>query len=133
MEAMRQVGTRALSAGRAARWLFSHAILGLILGMAGVASGTIAALEARDSLTGRVVRVMDGETIAVRVDKKVLTVRYIGIHTRDARMPADSMIAGPPSSTVPSCWGRPCASSWTRRRRTLRGAPSRTCTWATSW
>jgi micrococcal nuclease len=95
MEAMRQVGTRALSAGRAARWLFSHAILGLILGMAGVASGTIAALEARDSLTGRVVRVMDGETIAVRVDKKVLTVRYIGINTRDARMPADSMIAGP--------------------------------------
>jgi micrococcal nuclease len=60
-----------------------------------VASGTIAALEARDSLTGRVVRVMDGETIAVRVDKRVLTVRYIGINTRDARMPADSMIAGP--------------------------------------
>jgi micrococcal nuclease len=81
--------------GRAvARWL-SHAIVGLILGFAGVASGTIAALEAGEPLTGRVVRVIDGDTIAVRIDKKVLTVRYIGINTRDARMPADGMIAGP--------------------------------------
>ena len=49
----------------------------------------------REPLTGRVVRVIDGDTIAVRIDKKVLTVRYIGINTRDSRMPADSMIAGP--------------------------------------
>jgi micrococcal nuclease len=81
--------------GRAAtRWL-PHAILALILGFAGVASGTIAALEAGEPLTGRVVRVIDGDTIAVRIDKKVFTVRYIGINTRDARMPADGMIAGP--------------------------------------
>jgi micrococcal nuclease len=78
-----------------ARWL-PHAILALILGFAGVASGTIAALEARESLAGRVVRVVDGDTIAVRIDdKKVLTVRYIGINTRDTRMPADGIIAGP--------------------------------------
>ena len=82
-------------AGRAAaRWL-AHAVLGLILAIAGVASGTIVALEAGEPLTGRVVRVIDGETIAVRIDKKVLTVRYIGVTTREARMPADSMIAGP--------------------------------------
>ena len=66
-----------------------------MLGFAGVASGTIAALEAGEPLTGRVVRVIDGDTIAVRIDKKVLTVRYIGINTREAKMPADSMIAGP--------------------------------------
>jgi micrococcal nuclease len=78
----------------AAQWL-SHAILALMLGFAGVASGTIAALEAGEPLTGRVVRVIDGDTIAVRIDKKVLTVRYIGVNTRDAKMPADSMIAGP--------------------------------------
>ena len=89
---MRGVGT-----GRprvAARWL-AHAVLGLILAIAGVASGTIVALEAGEPMTGRVVRVIDGDTIAVRIDKKVLTVRYIGITTREARMPADSMIAGP--------------------------------------
>jgi micrococcal nuclease len=92
---MRQGGKGTQRPGRAAaRWL-SHAILGLILGFAGVASGTIAALEAGEPLTGRVVRVIDGDTIAVRIDKKVLTVRYIGINTRDSRMPADSMIAGP--------------------------------------
>jgi micrococcal nuclease len=78
----------------AARWL-AHAILGLILAMAGVASGTVVALEAGEPLSGRVVRVIDGDTIAVRIDKKVLTVRYIGINTRESRMPADSMIAGP--------------------------------------
>ena len=38
---------------------------------------------------------MDGDTIAVRVDKRVLTVRYIGVNTRDSRMPGDSMDAGP--------------------------------------
>ena len=78
---MRGVGT-----GRprvAARWL-AHAVLGLILAIAGVASGTIVALEAGEPMTGRVVRVIDGDTIAVRIDKKVLTVRYIGITTRVA-------------------------------------------------
>jgi micrococcal nuclease len=78
----------------AAQWL-AHAVAALMLGFAGVASGTIAALEAGEPLTGRVVRVIDGDTIAVRIDKKVLTVRYIGINTREAKMPADSMIAGP--------------------------------------
>ena len=73
----------------------AHAIVVLVLGFAGVASGTIAALEAGEPLTGRVVRVIDGDTIAVRIDKKVLTVRYIGINTREIKMPADSMIAGP--------------------------------------
>jgi micrococcal nuclease len=76
------------------RWL-APAILGLILAIAGVAYGTIVTLEAGEPLSGRVVRVIDGDTIAVRIDKKVLTVRYIGINTREARMPADSMIAGP--------------------------------------
>ena len=92
---MQRVKTRTRNPARIAARCLAHAILALSLGIAGVASGTIAALEARDALTGRVVRVMDGETIAVRIDKKVLTVRYIGINTRDARMPADSMIAGP--------------------------------------
>ena len=63
-----------------------------MLGFAGVASGTIAALEAGEPLTGRVVRVIDGDTIAVRIDKKVLTVRYIGVNTRESKMPADSMV-----------------------------------------
>jgi endonuclease YncB( thermonuclease family) len=49
--------------------------------------GATIGLEAREPLSGRVVRVMDGDTIAVRVDKRVLTVRYIGINTRDVRMP----------------------------------------------
>jgi micrococcal nuclease len=92
---MKWVGTRSRNPARLAARCLAHAILALSLGIAGVASGTIAALEARDSLAGRVVRVMDGETIAVRIDKRVLTVRYIGINTRDARMPADTMIAGP--------------------------------------
>ncbi|HKZ06728.1 MAG TPA: thermonuclease family protein [Methylomirabilota bacterium] len=92
---MRRVGSGKPRTGRAAaRWL-AHAVLGLILAVAGVASGTIVALEAGEPMTGRVVRVIDGDTIAVRIDKKVLTVRYIGISTREARMPADSMIAGP--------------------------------------
>jgi len=85
---------RRSSARVAAQWL-AHAVAALMLGFAGVASGTIAALEAGEPLTGRVVRVIDGDTIAVRIDKKVLTVRYIGINTREAKMPADSMIAGP--------------------------------------
>jgi micrococcal nuclease len=92
---MKWVGIRRRNPARLAARCLAHAILAFSLGIAGVASGTIAALEARDSLAGRVVRVMDGETIAVRIDKRVLTVRYIGINTRDARMPADSMIAGP--------------------------------------
>jgi|SoiMetStandDraft_5_1073268.scaffolds.fasta_scaffold01839_3 micrococcal nuclease len=79
------------------QWL-AHAIAALVLGFAGVASGTIAALEAGEPLTGRVVRVIDGDTIAVRIDKKVLTVRYIGVNTRESKMPADSMIAGPTES-----------------------------------
>ena len=92
---MIRVGRRPRSRGRlAAQWL-AHAIVALTLGFAGVASGTIAAIEAGEPLTGRVVRVIDGDTIAVRIDKKVLTVRYIGINTRETKMPADSMIAGP--------------------------------------
>ena len=92
---MTWVRIRSRNPARLVARCLAHAILALSLGIAGVASGTIAALEARDSLAGRVVRVMDGETIAVRIDKRVLTVRYIGINTRDARMPADGMIAGP--------------------------------------
>jgi micrococcal nuclease len=67
------------------QWL-AHAIAALVLGFAGVASGTIAALEAGEPLTGRVVRVIDGDTIAVRIDKKVLTVRYIGVNTRESKI-----------------------------------------------
>ena len=78
---------------RGVRWV-ARAMGLALLGMAAVAGATIG-LEAREPLTGRVVRVMDGDTIAVRVDKRVLTVRYIGTNTRDARMPADSLDAGP--------------------------------------
>jgi len=92
---MKWLGLGGRSRGRlVAQWL-AHAILAAMLGFAGVASGTIAAIEAGEPLTGRVVRVIDGDTIAVRIDKKVLTVRYIGINTRESKMPADSMIAGP--------------------------------------
>ena len=93
---MIQAGSRSLPEGRrGVRWV-ARAIGFALLGIAAVAGATVG-LEAqgRQPLTGRVVRVMDGDTIAVRVDKRVLTVRYIGINTRDARMPGDSMTAGP--------------------------------------
>ncbi len=92
---MKWLGLGGCSRGRLVAQGLAHAILAAMLGFAGVASGTIAALEAGEPLTGRVVRVIDGDTIAVRIDKKVLTVRYIGINTREFKMPADSMIAGP--------------------------------------
>ena len=76
----------------------ARAIGFVLLGVAAVASATIA-IEAGEPFTGRVVRVMDGDTIAVRVDKSVLTVRYIGVNTRDARMRGDSVDAGPSEAT----------------------------------
>ena len=93
---MIQAGARALREGRCGvRWV-ARAIGFALLGIAAVAGATVG-LEAqgRQPLTGRVVRVMDGDTIAVRVDKRVFTVRYIGTNTRDARMPGDSVDAGP--------------------------------------
>ena len=93
---MLQARSRALREGRCGvRWV-ARAIGFALLGIAAVAGATVG-LEAqgRQPLTGRVVRVMDGDTIAVRVDKRVFTVRYIGTNTRDARMPGDSVDAGP--------------------------------------
>ena len=93
---MIQAGSRSLPEGRrGVRWA-ARAIGFALLGIAAVAGATVG-LEAqgRQPLTGRVVRVMDGDTIAVRVDKRVFTVRYIGTNTRDARMPGDSVDAGP--------------------------------------
>lgn len=93
---MIQAGSRSLPEGRrGVRWV-ARAIGFALLGIAAVAGATVG-LEAqgRQPLTGRVVRVMDGDTIAVRVDKRVFTVRYIGTNTRDARMPGDSVDAGP--------------------------------------
>lgn len=93
---MIQGGSRSLPEGRrGVRWV-ARAIGFALLGIAAVAGATVG-LEAqgRQPLTGRVVRVMDGDTIAVRVDKRVFTVRYIGTNTRDARMPGDSVDAGP--------------------------------------
>ena len=83
---MKHAESRTQPTGR--RWVHWVArAMGLaLLGVAAVAGATIG-LEAREPLSGRVVRVMDGDTIAVRVDKRVLTVRYIGINTRDTRMP----------------------------------------------
>jgi micrococcal nuclease len=75
------------------RWV-ARAIGLAMLGIAAVAGATVA-LEAGEPLSGRVVRVMDGDTIAVRVDKRVITVRYIGVNTRDTRRPGDSVDAGP--------------------------------------
>jgi len=91
---MKRAESRTQPTGR--RWVrWVARAMGLaLLGVAAVAGATIG-LEAREPLSGRVVRVMDGDTIAVRVDKRVLTVRYIGINTRDVRMPGDSMSAGP--------------------------------------
>ena len=91
---MKYAESRTQPTGR--RWVrWVARAMGLaLLGVAAVAGATIG-LEAREPLSGRVVRVMDGDTIAVRVDKRVLTVRYIGINTRDVRMPGDSMSAGP--------------------------------------
>lgn len=93
---MIQGGPRSVTEGRrGVRWV-ARAIGFALLGIAAVAGATVG-LEAqgRQPLTGRVVRVMDGDTIAVRVDKRVFTVRYIGTNTRDARMPGDSVDAGP--------------------------------------
>lgn len=91
---MIQAGSRPRPQGRrGVRWV-ARAMGFALLGIAAVAGATIG-LEAREPLTGRVVRVMDGDTIAVRVDKRVITVRYIGVNTRDARMPGDSVSAGP--------------------------------------
>lgn len=93
---MIQGGSRSVTEGRrGVRWV-ARAIGFALLGIAAVAGATVG-LEAqgRQPLTGRVVRVMDGDTIAVRVDKRVFTVRYIGTNTRDARMPGDSVDAGP--------------------------------------
>jgi len=91
---MIQAGSRPQPKGRrGVRWV-ARAMGFALLGIAAVAGATIG-LEAREPLTGRVVRVMDGDTIAVRVDKRVITVRYIGVNTRDARMPGDSVTAGP--------------------------------------
>ena len=93
---MIQAGSRPLPEGRrGVRWV-ARAIGFALLGIAAVAGATVE-LEAqgRQPVTGRVVRVMDGDTIAVRVDKRVFTVRYIGTNTRDARTPGDSVDAGP--------------------------------------
>jgi micrococcal nuclease len=91
---MIRVGFRNQPKGRrGVRWV-ARAVGLALLGIAAVAGATIG-LEAGEPLSGRVVRVMDGDTIAVRVDKRVITVRYIGINTRDARMPGDSVAAGP--------------------------------------
>jgi len=93
---MNQPGSRPLPIGRGGvRWV-ARAIAFALLGIAAVAGATVG-LEAqgRQPVTGRVVRVMDGDTIAVRVDKRVFTVRYIGTNTRDARMPGDTVDAGP--------------------------------------
>lgn len=78
---------------RGVRWV-ARAVGFALLGIAAVAGATVG-LEAGEPLAGRVVRVMDGDTIAVRVDKRVITVRYIGVNTRDTRMPGDSVNAGP--------------------------------------
>ena len=72
----------------------ARAIGSALLAIAAGVSATIE-LEARELLTGRVVRVLDGDTIAVRVDKRVLTVRYIGLDTHDSRMAGDNTDAGP--------------------------------------
>ena len=93
---MIQAGSRSLPESRRGVRCVARAIGFALLGIAAVAGATVG-LEAqgRQPLTGRVVRVMDGDTIAVRVDKRVFTVRYIGTNTRDARMPGDSVDAGP--------------------------------------
>lgn len=91
---MSQAVSRPSRKGRRGVLWLARAVGFALLGVAAVAGASIG-LEARDPLTGRVVRVMDGDTIAVRVDKRVLTVRYIGTNTRDARSPGDSLDAGP--------------------------------------
>jgi micrococcal nuclease len=95
---MSQAMSRPWSKGQRGVLWAARAIGFVLLGVAAVASATIA-IEAGEPFTGRVVRVMDGDTIAVRVDKSVLTVRYIGVNTRDARMRGDSVDAGPSEAT----------------------------------
>jgi micrococcal nuclease len=77
-----------------------RALVMLVLVLAGC--GGLAALEERrqgDELRGRVVDVVDGDTLKVRLGGEVETVRLIGIDTPETRRPGAPVECGGPEAT----------------------------------
>jgi micrococcal nuclease len=71
---------------RARRFRLAPRLLPLVLGLAALAAFTVAP-PAPGLLDGHVVRVVDGDTIRVRVGDHAETVRYIGVNTPEVRHP----------------------------------------------
>jgi micrococcal nuclease len=62
-------------------------------------SGAVAGAQ-NNELEGVVVRVIDGDTIHVRLDQRVETVRYIGVNTPELRHPTRGAEPGGPEASA---------------------------------
>jgi micrococcal nuclease len=79
-----------VSARRALLWILLFAALGLAGGgLLSCDEASEQSLEPQRPLEGRVVRVVDGDTIHVRVGGRREKVRYIGVDTPETRKPGE--------------------------------------------
>ena len=114
----------------------ARAIGFVLLGVAAVASATIA-IEAGEPFTGRVVRVMDGDTIAVRASTRASSPCAISGSIRATlRMRGDSVDAGPSEATEFNralVLGQTVRLEMDAQEKDAQGASSPTSTSGTSW
>ena len=93
-------------------------ILAILLAAAGVLGGRLAVGDGVDPLDGRVTRVVDGDTLHVRVSGRDETVRMLGIDTPELHRP----------DTPVECGARAAASTMNLlalgRRVTVRADPT---------
>jgi micrococcal nuclease len=64
-----------------------HALVAVILLLAFALAAPVSAPRAAESIEGPVVRVVDGDTIHVRVGDRIEKVRYIGVNTPEVHHP----------------------------------------------
>lgn len=81
---------------RALPWIVLLLLAGLVLGDVSLPGGDDAALQPGGTAHGEVERVIDGDTIVVRLGEREERVRYVGIDTPETVKP----------NTPVQCWGR---------------------------
>jgi micrococcal nuclease len=72
---------------RALPWIVLLLLAGLVLGNVGLPGGDDSALAPGGTASAQVERVVDGDTLAVRIDGRDERVRYIGIDTPETVKP----------------------------------------------
>jgi micrococcal nuclease len=93
-----------VSSRAAALWILGFILLALIGGGLELFDSGGSDESSRLSVAGRVVRVVDGDTVRVRLRDRTETVRYIGVDTPETVKPGEPV----------QCYGKP-ASAFNRR------------------